>query len=306
MLRQQLSTLARLSWVRKAAMSTPGVRDLAWRFVAGDSLEAGIATIRSLGTLGIKTTLSNVGTHIRDEARAVAAADAAVGSLRRIAEERLDANVSIKLTQLGLDIDEELCRSQLRRVLDAAREHGNFVRIDMEESAYTARTLSLFEEMRETYGDAVGVVLQSYLHRNRGDLERLVASGARIRLTKGGYWETGPEIYRKKSEIDAAFERDLDLLLRRGSHPAIATHDQHAIQLARRVAAEAGLDQHGFEFQMLFGVRHELQEELVREGFKVRSYVPYGDQWWEYVLGCVRRMPGGAARSLVEKVRPRA
>jgi proline dehydrogenase len=176
----------------------------------------------------------------------------------------------------------------------------------MEESRYTERTLALFDELRRTHGDAVGIVLQSYLHRSRADLEELVASGARVRLVKGGYWESADVAYRKKAEIDAAFERDLDLVLRRGHRPALGTHDPRAVARAQRVASEAGLAPRAFELQMLYGVREDLQDALVRRGHAVRSYVPYGDQWYEYVLGCMRRVPGGAVRRLVERLRPDA
>jgi len=306
MLRQQLSSFARQPWLRKAAMSTPGVRDLAWRFVAGESLDAGLFAARALAARGIGATLHHVGTHVRREAAARAGADAAIAALGRLHAERLEPNVSVKLTQLGLDLDLELCRALLRRVLDAARELGGFVRVDMEESAYTGRILSLYDEARRVHGDAVGIVLQSYLRRNRADLETLVAAGARIRLVKGGYWEPAEVVYRKKVEIDAAFLRDLEVLLRRGHRPAVATHDPRAIHRARRVAAEAGIPAGSFELQMLWGVREELQDELVRDGHAVRSYVPYGDQWYEYVLGCARRVPGGAVRRLVERFRPAA
>jgi len=303
MLRQHLSSLARRSWVRKAGMSMPGVRELAWRFVAGEGLEAAIAATRTLNARGIVATLSNVGTHVREEAVAIAAAEAAVDALRRIAAERVEANVSVKPTQLGLDVDAELCRRELSRVLDAARQCLSFVWIDMEESAYTERILVLFEELRRTYGDLVGVTLQSYLHRNRGDLARLAACGARIRLTKGGYWETGPAVLHRKADIDEAFGRDLEFLLERGSYPALATHDEDAIERARRAAERAGPARGGFEFQMLYGVRSDLQELLAHEGYAVRAYVPYGDEWWEYLLGCLRRVPGGVARRWVTKLR---
>ena len=296
MMRQLLSSVARQPWVRKVAMSTPGVRNLAWRFVAGESLDAGLQALRALHARGLCGTLSYVGTHVGSEEEAVAGGEAAVESLRRIAAEGLDSNVSVKLTRIGLDVDPELCRTQLRRVLDCAREVGGFVRIDMEESAYTERTLRLYEQMRGEYGDAVGIVLQSYLRRNAADLERLVASGALIRIVKGGYWETSGEVYRGKAEIDAAFLRDVELLLGRARRPAVATHDPAVVERAQRVAAAAHLERSSFELQMLFGVREDLQQQLARDGYRVRSYVPYGERWYEYALGCLRRLPGNRVR----------
>jgi proline dehydrogenase len=300
-MRRLLSTLAQHSVARRAAMSMPGVRNLAWRFVAGESLDAGLDAVRALHARGIKATLNYVGTHVRDRTEAVAAADAAIESLQGMREAKLDPNVSIKLSHIGLDVDEATCRTQLRRILDCARPLGGFVRIDMEESPYTDRTISLFEEMRGHYDDTVGIVLQSYLRRNRADVARLAAAGSRIRLCKGGYWESSPGAYRSKADVDGAFRTDLELLLRRGRHPAIATHDPVAIGEARRVAHEAGLARSGFEFQMLYGVRADLQAELVREGYGVRCYVPYGGRWYEYVLGCIRRLPGGAIRRFAER-----
>lgn len=303
MLREISSMVAKQPWLRKVAVTTPGIRDLAWRFVAGENLDAAVAALRALEARGIKGSLNRVGTHVANRTQAIEAADAAIESLLRIHQEKLDANLSIKLTQIGLDVDEELCRSQLRRVLDWGAELRNFVHIDMEESPYVERTIGLFEEMRGIYGaDAVGIVLQSYLRHRGGDLERLLAGGSRIRLVKGGYWEGAEVVHRRQADIDAAFERDMDRLLARGRRPAIATHDPRAIEHARSVSAKLGLDGRAFEFQMLFGVRPDLQERLVREGHVVRCYVPYGSGWYEYFLGCVRRVPGGALRRLRERL----
>jgi proline dehydrogenase len=305
MVRQLSSFVVRHPWVRKAAVSTPVVRDLAWRFVAGEDLDAGVAAVRALGARGIRATLNLVGTHVRGEAEAVAAADAVVASLHRIHAEGLDANVSVKLTLIGLDVAEDLCRSQLRRVLDAAARLGVFVRIDMEESPYVDRTLRLFEEMQATHGpDSVGIVLQSYLKHRRGDLGRLAGAGACIRLVKGGYWESAEVVHRARADVDRAFFGDLEALLPRGRRPAIATHDGRAIARARKVASEAGLAPRSFELQMLYGVRSDLQEALARDGYVVRAYVPYGARWYEYVLGCIRRVPGGALRRLGERFLP--
>ena len=289
-------------WVRKAAVTLPFVRDLAWRFVAGEDLDAGLATVRALNAAGIGGTLNHVGTHVRTEAGAVAAADVAVESLRRIHREKVDANLSLKLTEIGLDVDDGLCREQLRRILDCAREVGNFVRVDMEESSYVPRTLALFEEMQASHGpDTVGVVLQSYLRHRGADLDRLLAGGARIRIVKGGYWESPAVVHRRRADVTAAFLRDVSLLLVRGRRPAIATHDPRAVEEACRVAAEAGIPPRGFEFQMLLGVARPLQQSLLREGYAVRCYVPWGDGWYEYFLGCARRVPGGALRRIGER-----
>jgi proline dehydrogenase len=184
-----LASVAANGSVRKLAVSTPFVRDVAWRFVAGEDLAAGLDVIRALNAKGIKGTLNHIGTHVRNEEEAIASADAAIESLRALHAEGLDSNVSLKLTQIGLDVRGDLCRVQLRRVLDCAREVDIFVRIDMEEAAYVDATIDLFEEMRASYGAAeVGIVIQSYLRHRRDDLGRLAAAGSLIRLVKGGYW----------------------------------------------------------------------------------------------------------------------
>ena len=280
--------------VRKLAVSTPFVRDVAWRFVAGEDLAAGLRVIRSLNAKGITGTLNHIGTHVRNEEEAIELAEATMDALRALHAEGLDANVSLKLTQIGLDVRPDLCRVQLQRVLDCARDVGTFVRIDMEEADYVDAILALFEEMRASYGtEQVGIVIQSYLRLRGDDLGRLAAAGSRIRLVKGGYWEPSAVVFRARGDIDRAFFADIERLLREGHHPAIATHDEEAIAVACRVAASIGLDKDAFEFQMLYGVRSDLQDRLVRDGYIVRCYVPYGGDWYRYVLGCLRRVPGG-------------
>lgn len=301
--RRALGALAGNGTVRKLALSTPVVRDVAWRFVAGEDLPAGLSVIRTLNAKGIKGTLSRVGTHVRSEEEAIAAADEAIAALRELRAAGLDSHLSVKLTQIGLDIRPELCRAQLRRVLDCARDVGTFVRIDMEESGYVEATIGLFEEMREAYGaEQVGIVLQSYLRHRRDDLGRLAAARSRIRLVKGGYWESADVVYRAKRDVDGAFFADIERLLHEGRHPAIATHDPAAIGVACGVAASTGLAKDALEFQMLYGVRPDLQDRLVRDGHVVRCYVPYGGQWYEYVLGCLRRVAGGIPQRARDRV----
>ena len=292
MIRKLLATVSRLGWVRKAAMSTPLLRGLAWRFVAGESQEEGLEAARRLNARGLRATLNFIGTHVRRQPEAIAAADTAVRCLERIHAAGLEAHLSMKLTQIGLDLDPGLCRRELERVLETAHALGNFIRVDMEESPYTGETLAIFQEALARHPDTVGIVLQSYLRRTRADLERMVALGARIRLVKGGYWESGEVAFRRKAEVDQALLGDLEYLLRNGRRPAIATHDPAAVDRALQVAEQLGLAKDDLEFQMLYGVREDLAESLVRRGYRVRSYVPYGSHWYEYVLGCVRKDPG--------------
>ncbi len=301
--RRVLGWVAGKSTVRRFAMSTPFVRDVAWRFVAGEDLPAALDKVRALNAQGIAATLNHVGTHVTVESEAVAAVDEVIGALDGILASGVDLHLSLKLTQIGLDIDGGLCRTQLWRILERARDHGIFVRIDMEESRYVEATIGLFEQARAAFGsERVGIVLQSYLLGHREDLPRLMADGSRIRLVKGGYWESPEIVFHAKDEVDRAFLADIETLMAGATDPAIATHDPAAIETVRRAADVAGRDRSSFELQMLMGVRPDLQRRLVREGFRVRCYVPYGDQWYTYVLGCLRRVPGGAVHRLRERV----
>jgi proline dehydrogenase len=304
MLRQLSTAIARAGWVRKAAVSTPGLRELAWRFIAGEDLDAAVDVVRAANARGIVATLNDVGTHATTAAEAVAAGDAAVASVHRIRRDGLQANVSVKLTHLGLDVDEGLARAQLSRVLDAARAAGTFVRIDMEESAYVDRTLRIHADARASHGDAtVGIVLQAYLRGREDDVSRLAADGPAIRWVKGGYWEDAAVVHRNAADIDRIFASGIERLLASGSRHAIATHDPRMVARARTLAAKAGLPSGAWELQLLYGVRPELAGEAARAGIPVRLYVPYGARWYEYALGCIRRMPAGALKRLGERLR---
>ena len=280
-------------------MSTPVLREIAGRFVGGDDLPAGLAAVRGLNAGGIKGSLNFHGMHVRDAEEAKRAADQAIDALRRIREEGLDSHVSVKLTKIGLDVDATLCRTQLRRILDCAAGTGGFVRIDMEESVYVEETLRTFEQMQDHYGGGtVGVVIQSYLRDRSGDLDRLLDRGASIRLVKGGYREPRSRVFHAKAEIDAAFKRDIERLLKRGISPAIATHDEDAIAWTRARQEQLGLGKDAIEFQMLLGVRLDLQEALVADGYTVRAYVPYGGDWAAHLAGCIGRIPADALARL--------
>ena len=275
-------------------MNTPVLSDLAGRFVGGDDLPAGLTVVRGLNARGIKASLNSHGMHAREPAEAIHAADEAIEALHRIREEGIDSHVSVKLTKIGLDVGLTFCLGQLGRILDAAASTGGFVRIDMEESTYLDQTLRTFEEMQDRYGDAtVGLVVQSYLRFRSADLDRLMARGARVRLVKGGCREPAQVAFQSEAEIDAAFMRDIGRLLRSGNTPAIATHDAAAIAWTKRWQAQLGLGSDAFEFQMLHGVKPEIQEALIGEGYTVRAYVPYGGDWPAHMVSCLRQiMPG--------------
>jgi len=216
--------------------------------------------------------------------------------LERIREARLDANVSIKLTAMGLDIDHELCVAVMQDVCARAQEYDTFVRIDMEASAYTDVTLALFEErLYPAYKPHVGVVLQSYLYRTFADVEHMNALRARVRICKGAYREPPAVAYPDKKDVDANYVKCMRELMLRGNYPGIATHDQAIVNEARRFAKEQGIDKDRFEFQMLYGIRRDLQDALVRDGYRMRVYVPFGTQWYPYLMRRLAERPANVA-----------
>ncbi|MBP1771050.1 MAG: Proline dehydrogenase [Holophagaceae bacterium] len=301
MIRKAANLLARQAWFRKFLLGTPVLRDLAGRFVGGDDLASGARAARSLNARGIQASLNFHGMHVLEEGEAIASADEAIQALRLIRAENLDSHVSVKLTKIGLDVDPCLCRAQLIRVLDTAAETGVFVRMDMEEAVYADATLRLFEDMQDRYGtERVGLVIQSYLRHRSGDLDRLMARSARIRLVKGGYRESAEQVFRAKAEVDAAFLSDIERLMTRGASPAIATHDSDAIAWTLSLQQRLGLGKQDFEFQMLYGVKPELQDRLVADGYRVRCYIPYGGDWATHLVGCLRRIPAGTLAHLTQ------
>ena len=294
--RRMAHLLSRSSTVRKLAMGTPVVRDVAGRFVGGDDLQTTISTVRAFNDRGIKATMNYHGMHTADPGLASRAADEAIMALEAIQREDLDANVSVKLTLIGLDISREYCTEQLDRVLATASETGGFVRIDMEESRYLDDTLSLYESMAARWGkETVGIVLQSYLRHRESDLDHYAALGACIRLVKGGCREPAEVAYQSMEEIDAAFMHDIERLLSTGESPAIASHDAKAIEWAKTCQERLGLPLHAVEFQMLQGVKEELQSALVAEGHPVRVYVAYGNTWLSHVVTNLRVMLRGGS-----------
>ena len=233
---------------------------------------------------------------MRNEHEARAAAREYVRMLDRIAERKLNANVSVKLTQMGLDLSEDLCVANMQEILDRARAHGNFVRLDMESSEYTERTLALFyDRLYPNYSAHVGIVLQSMLRRTLVDAERAAETRARVRLCKGAYKEPESVAFPEKADVDASYVRCMHLLMERGNYPGLATHDERLIDEARRFAKEKGIAADRYEFQMLYGVRRDLQERLVREGYRMRVYVPFGTQWYPYLMRRLAERPANVA-----------
>jgi len=265
-------------------------RRLASRFVAGETVEAAVAAVTQLNAAGIRASLDLLGESVASAAEARGARDTYLETLHRIRRAGADANVSVKLTQMGLAIDERLCVENLRAIIAEARDHGSFVRIDMEQSEYTERTLQLFRgTFHPEFGNAVGVVLQSYLRRTERDVEDMIALGARVRLCK--------------RDVDANYVRCMERLLERGTYPGIATHDTAIIAHAKEFARRSGLAPQRFEFQMLYGVRRDLQRRLRREGYNVRVYVPFGSHWYPYLMRRLAERPANVVFLLGNIVR---
>jgi proline dehydrogenase len=278
---------------------------LAYRFVAGDHLDDAVRVVTAVNRRGWSASLDHLGENVTEEKAARAATEDYLAAFERIALERLNANVSVKLTQLGLDISPELCQELLTRVLQRAQQLDNFVRIDMEGSAYTQRTLDLVLGLHERYPNC-GVVLQSYLFRTADDIARANAAKVRVRLVKGAYKEPPDVAFAKKADVDAKFEAGMQQLLLNGVYPAIATHDDRLIEATKQFAREREIPKDRFEFQMLYGIRRDLQDRLLREGYRVRIYVPYGTEWYPYLMRRLAERPANLlfiVRSLIRERR---
>lgn len=286
MLKESMLYLAKQNAIREFAQRNSVARRVARRFVAGETLDEAIAVARELNRRRISVSLDHLGENTNDAHEAASAAEDYIAIIERIQREGADANISVKLTALGLDISETLCREHLTRVLSAAQRFGIFVRVDMEASDYTQRTVDLVIDLHSTF-DNVGTVIQSALYRSSDDVERLIAAGVRVRLVKGAYLEPVAIAHPHKSAVDEAYLRLMRPLLVRGVYPAIATHDERMINAAIQYADERGIPRARFEFQMLYGIRRDLQERLAVTGYNVRVYVPYGSQWYPYLT---RRM----------------
>jgi proline dehydrogenase len=271
-------------------------KGFARRFVAGETLDDALAAVRVLNAAGISASLDELGESVTNERQARTTRDVYLRILDRIASAKLDANVSVKLTALGLDLSEELCVSLMQDLLERARSHGTFVRIDMEGSAYTDRTLRLFEErFYPSFREHVGIVLQSYLYRTWSDLERALELQCRVRLCKGAYKEPAAVAFPDKAEVDANYVKCLHALLQRGRYPGVGTHDARIITDTIGFAREHRIASDRFEFQMLYGVRRDLQQSLVRDGWRMRVYVPFGTQWYPYLMRRLAERPANVA-----------
>ena len=279
-------SLARSQFLKRLA-SRYGMRkptSFARRFIAGETVQEAIETAANVQGRGLLVTLDLLGESVFNLEEADVATRSYLRVIDAIVASGIERNISLKLTQLGLDVDKASAVDNLRKILERAEPAGFFVRIDMENSPYTDVTLEIFETLWQQGHRRIGVVLQSALYRTEQDVDRLNALGARVRLVKGAYKESASVAYPKKSDVDDAYGREARMLLVHGHYPAIATHDPKLIELTRKYADEHGIVRDQFEFQMLYGVRRDLQQALVRDGYRVRVYIPFGREWFPYFM----------------------
>ncbi len=290
MMRTLLIFLSQSKLLARLVTGNPVSRRMSRRFVAGEKLDEAVAAARACNQAGMTVSLDHLGENVTTEQEACRARDAYLENFDRIAAEKLDANVSLKLTQLGLDLGDDFCFSLLESVVDRAASRGNFLRIDMEGSPYTARTIALVKRARAKY-DRVGTVIQAYLYRSEQDIRDLLVIGCRIRLCKGAYREPASIAFPKKADLDKNYIRLMQLLLPSGIYHGIATHDPRMIDATVDFAAKQGIGKEQFEFQMLYGIRIDLQQQLVRDGFRMRVYIPYGTEWFPYFMRRLAERP---------------
>ncbi len=265
-------------------------RRTAWRFVAGETLDDALRATREANRQGIKASLDLLGENTLSREDAVKTTEDILGMLDRIHDENVDCNVSVKLTQLGLDLDTDFCHQNLMRIVRRAAQFDSFARVDMEDSHYTQRTL---DSVLRAHAEAenVGAVIQAYLYRSEQDVRMLLDKKIRIRLCKGAYLEPATVAFRKKSDTDANYVKLMKMLLESGLYHGIATHDEAMIDATRSFVRERNISKGRFEFQMLYGIRRDLQRQLVQEGFNVRVYIPYGARWYPYFMRRLAERP---------------
>lgn len=302
MLKHTLLYLAQNESVRKFVLSNRATRSVSRRFVAGEQLDEALEATRLLNQQGMHVSLDHLGENVAHEHEALEAAQGYLSILDAIKTAGVDANISIKLTALGLDISQELCEQNITQILEHAQQFPLFVRIDMEGSAYTERTVQLTLRLHERF-EHVGTVIQSCLYSSKQDVEQLIAQGVRVRLVKGAYKEPKEIAFQQKSEVDHNYVRLMTMLLLKGNYPALGTHDESIIQVACKYAREHGIGQDAFEFQMLYGIRRDLQEKLVKQGYNVRIYVPYGSQWYPYLMRRMAERPANLVFVMSNAVR---
>ncbi|BCL82780.1 proline dehydrogenase [Ktedonobacteria bacterium brp13] len=286
MLKDTLLSLSQNDRFREFVLQNKIARSASRRFVAGELLDEALHAALALNKQSIQVALDLLGENVASEQDARNITQDYISALDLVAHTNLAANLSIKLTALGLDVSRDLCEENLDAILEQGKQHNIFVCIDMEGSDYTERTIEIARRAKQRY-DGVGTVIQSYLYRSRADVEGLCDLSVRVRLVKGAYQEPQSIAYQQKREVDQSYVESMKILLARGNFPAIATHDEEIIKEACAFVRDHGISKDAFEFQMLYGIRRDLQEKLVRQGYNMRVYVPYGAQWYPYMM---RRM----------------
>lgn len=269
-------------------------RNLAMRFVAGETLDDAIRVVRELNQRNIFGTLDHLGENVTSREEAIKAADEYIKILDEIQRNGVKSHASLKLTQMGLDIDFDFCYQNVRRVVERAKSYNNFVRIDMEDSTYTDRTLEIFYRLHEEFGNHVGIVIQAYLYRSERDIRNLIDVGANVRLCKGAYKEPPEIAFPRKKDVDKNYIRLMEMLLdahTNGVHTAIATHDEKIINRAFDYVKKHHIPHESYEFQMLYGIRRDLQVEIAEKGHTMRVYIPYGTEWYPYFMRRLAERP---------------
>jgi proline dehydrogenase len=295
-MRTTLITLSRNRALQDLIVQVPVSRQMARRFVAGETLADAIAAVQSISAQGMMATLDHLGENVATEAEAIAAADEYLSALDALGATRVDCNVSVKLTQMGLDLGDEFCFQNVSRIVRRAAEQGNFVRVDMEGSPYTERTIGIYRRLRRAFDNA-GIVIQAYLHRSQADVEGLIAEGmGHFRLCKGAYDEPPDIAYREKPRVTQALNELARTCLSplgraRGAYAAVASHDEDVVNFVQAYAYQHDIPPSAYEFQMLYGIRRELQAKLAQDGYRMRVYVPYGTHWYPYYMRRLAERP---------------
>jgi len=304
MMRAFFIGLSESSKLRSLAERSSLGRKLSGRFVAGMTVEEAIAAAEAVNVRGMSVSVDNLGENVTNVEEARESAELYHRMLDQIAQRKLDANVSLKLTHMGLDVDQALASDITRDLVSHAREVENFVRVDMEGSPYTQRTLDFVRELHLEAPDYVGAVIQSYLYRSEQDVVSLCAEKIRIRLCKGAYKEPSEIAFAAKADVDANYVKLMKIMLASGVYHGIATHDEPMIEATKAFAREQGISPDSFEFQMLYGVRRDLQEQLVRDGWRMRIYIPFGTEWYPYFMRRLAERPANAIFILKNLLRP--
>lgn len=271
-----------------------GLRFGAKRFVAGETLETALDVIKDLNAQGMLVTIDHLGEFVFNEDEANMMTQHCIDALEGMARENVNSNLSLKMTSMGLDISKELCLLNMKKILAVAKKHQNFVRIDMEDYAHLDMTLEIYYKLREEF-DNVGLVIQAYLYRSEEDMKELAKLQTNLRLVKGAYKESPKVAYPDKKDVDENYKKIIELQLINGNYAGVATHDEAIIEHTKRFVEEHGIARDQFEFQMLYGIRTELQKKLVEEGYRMRIYLPYGNDWYGYFMRRLAERPANVA-----------